>query len=292
MAIDEVPKQENLALSSSEGSSRTGLYVAIFLVLAALATGEIYILSQLRSLETQQAQAQKQMVAQLQEEISKKVSALERTNAAQLEAFKADLNTTAKHVQWAGGTARNTRLLVTKLQNDQKQQAEILKQEIAQKADQQQLGALSQDVSATRTDLSDTKKVLDATRSDLGMVRSEFGTLIARNHDEIEQLRKLGERDYFEFTLQRDKLQKVSGVGLLLRKTNVKAHRFNMDLLADDMQIEKKNRTINEPIFFYVGGSKRFYELVVNKVESRQVKGYMSTPKGATETAQASEGGR
>jgi len=72
----------------------------------------------------------------------------------------------------------------------------------------------------------------------------------------------------------------------------VKRHRFNLALLADDMEIEKKDRSVNEPIFFYLRGSKRFYELVVNKVESGKVMGYISTPKGAVQVASRSEGAR
>jgi hypothetical protein len=124
------------------------------------------------------------------------------------------------------------------------------------------------------------------------MARSEMGTLIARNHDDIEQLRKMGERDYFEFTVSRKIPARVAGVGLVLTKTNVKRHRFNLELLADDVQVEKKDRTINEPIFFYVSGSKRPYELVVNEVKLDQVTGYLSTPKGAREVAARTEGRR
>ncbi len=166
-----------------------------------------------------------------------------------------------------------------------------MKEEIAQKADQQQLGALAQDVTATRTDLDGTKKVVDTVKSDLGMARSELGTLIARNHDDIEYLRKLGERDYFEFTLTRKQPQTIAGVGLSLKRADVKRHRFTMELQADDMVIEKKDRTVNEPVFFYIHGSKKPYEIVVNKVQSDKVVGYISTPKSAAEIASRSSGG-
>jgi hypothetical protein len=103
-------------------------------------------------------------------------------------------------------------------------------------------------------------------------------------------LRKLGQRNYYEFTLTRNKPDHVAGVGLILKKVNAKHHRFNLNLVADDMTIEKKNRTINEPIFFSVQGSKSFYELVINQVQSGQAKGYISTPKGTPEVASRSEG--
>lgn len=296
MPIDEVPRQEVLPMNPSAGSGHTFKFVLIFVVLAALAIGEIFTLARISSvrtaLEAQQAKLQQTLSTQLDQEYSSKFAALEASNARQLEALRQQLETASKRSGSTGKELRRARALVEQLQTEQKEEAEKLKMELAQKADQQQVGALSQDVSATRSDLENTKKVLDATRADLGMARSEMGTLIARNHDDIEQLRKMGERDYFEFALDRNQPQHVAGVGLVLKKTNAKRHRFSVALVVDDMEVEKKDRTINEPIFFYLRGQKRFYELVVNKVESGKVAGYMSTPKGAVQVATRSEGAR
>jgi hypothetical protein len=111
------------------------------------------------------------------------------------------------------------------------------------------------------------------------MARSDMGTLIARNHDDIETLRKLGQRNYYEFTLTKNEQQTVAGVGLMLKKTNLKRHRFNLNLLTNDMAIPKDNRTIDEPVFFTAGKSREFNELVVNTIEQNKVTGYISTPK-------------
>jgi hypothetical protein len=111
------------------------------------------------------------------------------------------------------------------------------------------------------------------------MARSEMGTLIARNHDDIETLRKLGQRNYNEFTLLKNQEQRVAGVGLILKKTNLKRHRFSLNLLADDMTIPKDNRTVDEPIFFAIGESRQVNELVINTVDQNKVTGYISTPK-------------
>jgi hypothetical protein len=292
VAIDEVPQVDS---NVKKDSDHTQKFVAIVVVLAALVIGEGYTLIQFASLRKSVESQQQALSAQLEQKLSAKVAALENSTAQGLEALRTQLEETSANSGKTGKDLRRARALVVKLQKEQqqqKQQAVALKQELAQKADQQQVGLLNDNLSATRTDLDTTKKVLDATRTDLGMARSQFGTLIARNHDEIEQLRRLGERDYFEFTLYRKQPVRVAGVGLDLRKTNVKRHRFNLNLLADDMVIEKKNRTINEPVFFYIQGSKRFYELVVNKVESGKVVGYISTPKGAAQVATRSEGAR
>ena len=84
----------------------------------------------------------------------------------------------------------------------------------------------------------------------------------------------------------------MAGVGLTFKKTNAKRYQFNVATLIDDMQVERKDCTINAPVFFYVNGSKKPFELVVNSVGSSQVKGYIGTPKGVTEVAARSEGAR
>jgi chromosome segregation ATPase len=239
---------------------------------------------------TQQNEFQKDLAGQLQDQVSTRLTTMEQQTTKQLEAVKTELSKAAKRVGSQGGELHKAHEMVTQLQDQQRKQAEELKQELALKADQKQLGALSQDVSTNKTDLDATKKTVTGLVADLGMARSELGTLIARNHDDIEYLRKLGERDYFEFTLDKNQPSRVAGVGLNLKKTNVRRYRYNLAMTVDDLQVEKKDCTQNEPVFFYVNGSKKPYEIVVNKVQSNQVKGYLSTPKGVTEVAARSEG--
>ena len=296
MAIDEVPEQEVLPIEPPEGSSHTLKFALILIVLAALAIGEYYTLSKLsdlrKSMAAQQAQTRQELTSQMQDQLSGRLAAMQRVNTQQLEELKDEINAAAKRSAPVNHELNRARAMVTRLEQEQRQQADLLKQELAQKADQDQLHALSQDVSAQRSDLDKTRQAVDSVRSDLGMARSEMGTLIARNHDEIEQLRRMGDRDYFEFTLNRKKPSKVAGMGLEHTKTNVKRHRFTLAVTADDLTVEKKDRTINEPIFLYLAGSKKPSEVVVNDVKSDVVRGYVSTPKGATEVAARSEGAR
>ncbi len=294
MAIDDVPVQQGVPTQPA-GAAGSGIkFILIFLVLAALAVGEIYTISRVSSLRdelvTQQNQLRKDLTAQVQDQVSGRLTAMEQQTAQQLEAVKTELDKAAKRVGSQGGELHKAHAMVTELQDQQRKQAEELKQELAQKADQKQLGALTQDVSTNKTDLDTTKKAVSSLAADLGMARSELGTLIARNHDDIEYLRKLGEREYFEFTVGKNQSIRVANVGLALRKTNAKRYRYNLAMTVDDVQVEKKDCTQNEPVFFYVSGSKKPYEIVVNKVESNQVKGYLSTPKGVTEVAARSEG--
>ena len=291
MAIDELNEKRT---NPGERSTPTGMIV-VFIVLALLAVGEFYTLSKVSSVSGTVATEAAKTRTDLNAKVDDQVAALERSNAQVLEGIKAEIDTSVKRVGMTQSALRRANASVKKLskqQADQQQVAEQLKGEIAQKADAQQVGALTQDVSLTKEDLGTTKTKVDTLSKDLGMARSELGTLIARNHNDIETLRKLGERDYFEFSLTRNKIQKVAGIGLTLKGTNVKHHQYNLILNADDMNILKKNRTVNEPIFFYTAGSKRPFELTINSVLSGQAKGYISTPKGATsEVATRGEGG-
>jgi len=159
--------------------------------------------------------------------------------------------------------------------------ATSVKAELATKANADDVNKLNGDVTGVKTDL-------DATKNSIQMARSEMGTLIARNHDEIDQLRRMGQRDYFEFTVQRKGgATKVGVIQIQLKDTNTKKNRYTINVLADDNSFEKKDRSVNEPIFFYTGGTRNALELVVNKVTKSSASGYLSVPK-ATGAASAS----
>jgi hypothetical protein len=144
---------------------------------------------------------------------------------------------------------------------------------------------VSSDVVAVKADLETTK-------NDLKMARSDLGTLIARNGEEIDVLRRLGERDYVEFTIQgRKKPQPVGPVTVDLRSVDIKRNKFTVALVVDDMRTEKRDRLVNEPIFFYPRGSRQATEFVVNSVAKDKITGYISTPKRpAMATTAASAG--
>src|SRR5437762_4974488 len=140
--------------------------------------------------------------------------------------------------------------------------------------------AATDDVKNVDTKVVGVRTDLDTTREDLKMARSEMGTLIARNHDEIDQLRRLGERDYIEFTIAgKNKPEKVGNVTVELKAVNEKRGQYSVNLTSEDRLLQKKNRAMNEPIFFYLHGTKIPQELVINKVGKDTISGYVSIPK-------------
>jgi hypothetical protein len=140
-----------------------------------------------------------------------------------------------------------------------------------------EVGGVKTDVASTKADLEATKAKLERTIGDLG----QQSGLIAHTRDELEYLKHRGDRNYFEFTLTKKKRQPVSTVSLELKKTDQKKSKFTLNVLADDKTIEKKDRTVAEPLQFYTGKDRTLYELVVFTVEKDKVTGYLSTPKSA-----------
>jgi hypothetical protein len=148
-------------------------------------------------------------------------------------------------------------------------------------------GQVATDINGTKSDISAAKADLEATKSKLQSTVGDLGVqsgLIARNHDEVEELKRLGERDIFEFTLNKSAKgpDHVGPIQVQLRKTDTKHYRFTMNVVADDKSIEKKDKTVGEPVQFYVRGARAPYEIVVFDLTKDQAKGYLSAPKSAT----------
>jgi hypothetical protein len=295
MAIDDVPAQDSPQGTVFAGRGMNTWMKIILITLAVLVVAEVYSISRVavmgKVIRAQDAKTRQELSTELNNQLSARLVTLEHANQEQLEALKTELDEASEHLGSQRGELRKAREMVTKLQTEHARQVDDLKHEIALKADQQQVGALSEDVTNTKTDLNKTKQNVDELANNFGMTRTRFGTLIARNHDEIDALRKLGERDYYEFTLVRHKPIHLASIGMDLKKTNKKHHRFTLDLLVDDVWVQKDHRTVNEPIFFTTHGSQTFCELVVNKVDKDVISGYISTPKNVAHQMASRSGG-
>jgi cell division protein FtsB len=161
----------------------------------------------------------------------------------------------------------------------------------AQKENEEKLGVVSTDLGGAKKDIETTRNDLEATKGKLDRATGDMGVmsgLIARNHDDVEDLRRRGERNYYEFTIPKTKTaQRVGPVQIALNKVDQKKSKYTMTVYADDKSIEKRDKTAGEPVQFYVKGSSRMapYEVVVFDVSKNQITGYLSTPKDASATA-------
>jgi len=144
------------------------------------------------------------------------------------------------------------------LASDQKLTEQIT---TAQKESAAQIGAVATDVSGAKKDIEATRSDLEATKSKLERATGDMGVmsgLIAKNHDDLEDLKRKGDRNYYEFTIQKSKTpQRVGPVQIALNKTDAEKSKYTMTVLADDKSSEKKDRTAGEPVQFYVKGTAR-----------------------------------
>ena len=138
-------------------------------------------------------------------------------------------------------------------------------------------------VSTVDSRVTQTRSDLEKTVADLKSVQGDMGVqsgLIATNAKELTALRELGERNYLEFDVRKtNQPQRVGTVSIVLRRADPKRNRYTLDVLADDKRVEKRDRSINEPVQFYVSRAHQPYEIVVNEVQKDRVVGYLAVPK-------------
>ena len=156
--------------------------------------------------------------------------------------------------------------------------------QLATKAGNDDVQAVNGQVAAVRTDLVSTDRELQRTRV-------EMGALFIGGHFAVDALLWLGERDYIEFTIPaKNKPQRVGDVTIELKGTNPKKNQFSLALVVDDKRTERRNCTINEPIFFYYHDTRRPVEIVINQVAKNKATGYLGVPK-SVERASTANGG-
>jgi uncharacterized protein (DUF2141 family) len=231
---------------------------------------------------TSQVKTVQQSVEQDVSSLKDRIAQDEKTNSD----LQGDLKVVTDKLKITQGQLRKARQETAKLNDEATQKISALDTsvhtELATKAGTDDVKNVDTKVTAVSSDLNTTKE-------DLKMARSEMGTLIARNHDEIDQLRRLGERDYVEFTIAgKNKPQKVGNVTVELKGVNQKKNQVSFAMVVEDKRFEKKNRALNEPIFFYTSGTRLPEEIVVNKVGKDQISGYVSIPKANAQPASAS----
>lgn len=140
-----------------------------------------------------------------------------------------------------------------------------------------ELGGAKTDISKTQADLVTTNQKLEHAIGDLGVQSG----LIAHTSSELEVLKHKGDRNYYDFTIRKGAKTPVSTVSLQLKKVDPKKSRFTINVIADDHTIEKKDRTVGEPLQFYTGRDRMLYEVVVFTAAKDTITGYLATPKNA-----------
>ncbi len=234
---------------------------------------------------------EKQLAAaqQRNEELAQKQDALSARLRATTETLGQSVGMTQKQIDLRTQSIMATQVAAARLQS-----AQTAKLEQEQAAATKQIGAVATDVSSVKTDVSGAKSSIAETQQDLASTKEQLqrtvgdagimSGLIARNHDELETLRHKGDRSYYEFTLQKGaKPMLLSSIKLQAKKVDDKHSKYTLVVSSDDRNIEKKDKSLDEPVQFYSGKDPALFEIVVNAIAKNQISGYLSTPKGAAQ---------
>ena len=240
--------------------------------------------------------------------VEQQVQNVKSQDEAKISQLSSALDVVTQRMGITAQELKESHTLAEKLKQENAQTAQKLRKELAAKADAQavkqfheeattklaevqqdtttKFGVVTGEVQGVRTDL-------DATKEELANSKKELSSQIAHNSGELAELRRRGEREYFEFDMNKSKeFAHIGDVLVQLRKTDVKKQKFDIVIQADDMSVTKKDRTANEPVTFLVGPDRLRYELVVNYVDRDRIRGYLSTPKDKTLSAEGPSGKR
>ncbi len=207
--------------------------------------------------------------------------------------LKAQQQVTSQKVGFTQAELAQARTLAQNIRQSQKESDEKLAGQIGQVQQEAntKIGLVSTDLTGAKGDIDATKKDLEATKAKLTSTVGDLGVqsgLIARNQEELDQLKRQGERNIFELHLSRSKTPtRVGPIQVTLTKTDPKKFKYTMTVIADDKTVEKRDKTADEPVQFYVKGVPRPYEIVVFDVSKDKVNGYLSTPKDAGTAARS-----
>jgi predicted nucleic acid-binding Zn-ribbon protein len=274
-----VPSPEESYRYESTGTPRwiAALFVVLFVVVGALGYLGYSGITRLEQNLGKEQEQNKVLTAQL-EQANSRLADLK----GHIEVTEQKVGMTVSELAQAKSRAEAIRK--EQVSSDQKLTAQLSQ---VKKESQEQIGAVATEVGGAKKDIEATKSDLEATKGKLERATGDMGVmsgLIARNHDDLEELKRRGDRNYYEFTLTKSKNgQKVGPIQLTLNRTDPKKSKYTMTVLVDDRTIEKKDKTAGEPVQFYVKGVSRMapYEIVVFDVNKNQATGYLSTPKDA-----------
>jgi septal ring factor EnvC (AmiA/AmiB activator) len=275
-------------------SSGPKVPVVLVLVIALIAaTG--YLFYQLNQTRTEMAQMRDQLLDEISK-IHETTAVTTQTSRRSVETLKTELEAARRQANQLAGQAKldaekhadDIAANLQKVQQDQAQRVSAVSTEVGKVKEQAtaattRIGEVSSDVGAVKTDVAATRSELEKTIATLKATQGDMGVqsgLIATNGKELAALKALGERNYTEFKLGKTKApQKVGDIAVMLEKSDPKRNRYTIRVIADDKTVEKRDKTLNEPVQFLLSKATQPYELVVNDIKKDLISGYVASPK-------------
>ena len=284
--------------SSVDGSSGAKIPI-LFGAVVALVGASLYQFYEVRQVRAELETTREALMDQISK-VHETSTVSSRTNRQSVDSLKSQVEEARRQAGILAGQAKldatqHADQLAAKLEQAQQEEAaktaasvsavsgEVSKVREDANSTKTKVGEVSTDLATVKTDAAATRSELEKTIADLKSTRGDLGVqsgLIATNGKELSALRTLGERNYTEFRLTKEKTpRKVGDLQIRLKSADVKKNRYTIEVIADDKQVEKKDRTVNEPVQFMLSRSTQPFEIVVNQVGKNMIAGYVSAPK-------------
>jgi len=274
----------------------------LFGAVVALVGASLYQFYEVREVRGELATTREELMDQISK-VHETSTVSSKTNRQSVDSLKSQMDEARRQASILAGQAKldatkHADELAAKLESAQAQEAaetakvaasvsavsgDLSKVKDDANSTKSRVGEVSTDLANVKTDAAATKAELEKTISDLKSTKGDLGVqsgLIATNGKELAALRQLGERNYTEFRLAKEKTpRKVGDVQMRLKSADMKKNRYTIELIADDKLVEKKDKTINEPVQFMLSKATQPFEIVVNEVKKDMIAGYISAPK-------------
>lgn len=287
-------------MGDSDSSDSSGAKIPIlFGAVVALVAASLYQFYEVRQVRAELETTRDALIEQISK-VHETSTVSSKTNRESVDSLKSQMDEARRQASILAGQAkidatRHADELADKLQKMQEDQAakvnasvsavsgEVSKVRDDANSTKTRVGEVSTDLATVKTDAAATRSELEKTIADLKSTRGDLGVqsgLIATNGKELAALRTLGERNYTEFRLTKEKApRKVGDVQMRLKSADMKKNRYTIELIADDKLVEKKDKTVNEPVQFMLSRATQPFEIVVNEVKKDMISGYIAAPK-------------
>ena len=268
--------------------ARSILLAVVLVALVAVSGYSLLRLSTEEQHRTQLERTNQALEASLEQAKSQLKSATEELNAASARVQSAQLQAPAVQSGPAAANAQEQPAPVATVHRTRTASAShrsaAARSNAARERNDARWSAIDAKMAEQQKQIDSNKSDLEKTRQDMegriGSTRDELNGAIAKTHDEVVELRKRGERNYYEFTLNKSSQYERTGpVSLSLRKSNEKHKYYDLALIVDDQKIEKKHVNLYEPLWISVPDRPEPVQVVVNNIGKNSVKGYLSESK-------------
>lgn len=290
-------------MGDSDSADSSGAKIPIlFGAVVALVAASLYQFYEVRQVRAELATTRDALLDQISK-VHETSSVSSKTNRESVDSLKSQMDEARRQASILAGQAkidatRHADELAAKLEKAQQEQTAKLSEtasavsavtgDLSKVRDdanttKTRVGEVSTDLANVKSDAAATRSELERTIADLKSTRGDLGVqsgLIATNGKELAALRSLGERNYTEFRLTKEKApRKVGDVQIRLKSADMKKNRYTIELIADDKLVEKKDKTVNEPVQFMLSRATQPFEIVVNEVKKDMISGYIAAPK-------------